>query len=81
MSTPVQLVPPPIAAEPPAPKHPIAFVFHFAFKVRWKHGFSRPAPALLLTVTAAPAGMCCTCTLKLLLCCLAGSSNGVLHPL
>ncbi|WIA08423.1 hypothetical protein OEZ86_011027 [Tetradesmus obliquus] len=33
MSTPVQLVPPPIAAEPPAPKHPIAFIFHFAFKV------------------------------------------------
>lgn len=32
MSTPV-LVPPPIAAEPPAPKHPIAFIFHFAFKV------------------------------------------------
>uniref|UniRef100_A0A383VP63 Golgi apparatus membrane protein TVP23 n=1 Tax=Tetradesmus obliquus TaxID=3088 RepID=A0A383VP63_TETOB len=33
MSTPVQLVPPPIAAEPPAPKHPFAFIFHFAFKV------------------------------------------------
>lgn len=24
----------PVPAEPPAPKHPIAFVFHFAFKVR-----------------------------------------------
>eukprot|EP00882_Tetradesmus_deserticola_P000758 GHRQ01000828.1.p1 GENE.GHRQ01000828.1~~GHRQ01000828.1.p1 ORF type:complete len:196 (+),score=63.77 GHRQ01000828.1:1695-2282(+) len=33
MSTPVQLVPPPVAAEPPAPKHPIAFIFHIAFKV------------------------------------------------